>query len=132
MRFQDATHQKILDIYSHSLDEGTIPETQVFISSPEPDIALLASDLLSTPYELHDWKRKNIYVKTELEVLPAMLDNALLMYKKRILESRRDQLNAQMKTESDQEKQMLIIHQKMKIEKKLVIINSILGSVITK
>jgi len=132
LRFQDATHQKILDIYSHSLDEGTIPETQVFISSPEPDIALLASDLLSTPYELHDWKRKNIYVKTELEVLPAMLDNALLMYKKRILESRRDQLNAQMKTESDQEKQMLIIHQKMKIEKKLVIINSILGSVITK
>lgn len=132
LRFQDTTHQKILDIFAHSLDEGTIPETQVFISSPEPDIALLASDLLSTPYELHDWKRKNIFVKTELEVLPAMLNNALLMYKKRILESRRDQLNTQIKAEDEQDKQLAMIQQKMKIEKKLIIINGILGSVITK
>lgn len=132
LRFQDTTHQKILDIFAHSLDEGTIPETQVFISSPEPDIALLSSDLLSTPYELHDWKRKNIFVKTELEVLPAMLNNALLMYKKRILESRRDQLNTQIKAEDEQDKQLAMIQQKMKIEKKLIIINGILGSVITK
>jgi hypothetical protein len=61
-----------------------------------------------------------------------MLDNALLMYKKRILESRRDQINAQLKTEADQEMQLAMIQQKMKIEKKLVIINGILGSVITK
>ena len=132
LRFQDATHQKILDIFAHSLNEGKIPETHVFISSPEPDIALLSSDLLSSPYELHDWKRKNIFVKTELEVLPAMLNNALLMYKKRILESRRDQLNTQIKAEDDQDKQLVMIHQKMKIEKKLIIINGILGSVITK
>lgn len=132
LRFQDATHQKILDIFAHSLNEGKIPETHVFISSPEPDIAMLSSDLLSSPYELHDWKRKNIFVKTELEVLPAMLNNALLMYKKRILESRRDQLNTQIKAEDDQDKQLVMIHQKMKIEKKLIIINGILGSVITK
>jgi hypothetical protein len=54
------------------------------------------------------------------------------MYKKRILESRRDQINAQLKTEADQEMQLAMIQQKMKIEKKLVIINGILGSVITK
>jgi DNA primase len=132
LRFLDATHQKILDAFTHSLDRGLIPDTIAFVSSPEPDIALLASDLLSTPYELHNWKRKNIFVKTELEVLPDMLNNALLMYKKKILESRRDLLNTQIKAENDHKKQLAMIHQKMKIENKLIIINGILGSVITK
>ncbi len=68
-----------------SLDNGIVPSSQVFSSNPEPDIALLAVDLLSTPYELHDWKRKNIFVKTELEVLRPLITSTLYSFKEKVI-----------------------------------------------
>lgn len=131
LRFHDTTHQKIFDIYDRSLDEGVIPDTQHFISSPEPDIALLASDLLSTPYELHDWKRKKIFVKTELEVLSSAIKESLLKYKFQILDHRIKNLKKQL-NEIGFEDTQLLFPKIIRLEKKLKIISQELGIIITK
>ncbi len=93
LSFEHETHQKILDTYVKSLDNGIVPSSQVFSSNPEPDIALLAVDLLSTPYELHDWKRKNIFVKTELEVLRPLITSTLYSFKEKVIKKRRNKIS---------------------------------------
>ena len=131
LRFNDITHQKIFDSYDRSLAEGIIPDIQQFISSPEPDIALLASDLLSTPYELHDWQRKKIFVKTELEVLSSAIKESLLKYKFQILDHRIKNLKKQL-NEIGFEDTQLLFPRIIRLEKKLKMISQELGIIITK
>ncbi|MBU1368676.1 MAG: DNA primase [Bacteroidetes bacterium] len=132
LSFEQETHKKILDIFVKSLEKGIIPGTQVFISNPEPDVALLAVDLLSTPYELHNWERKNIFVKTELEVLQPLITNSLYSYKKKVIEKRRDEVSTMLHEEADEQNQQKLMMEKIKLEKVLIAINKVLGSVITK
>jgi len=132
LSFEHETHQKILDTYVKSLDNGIVPSSQVFSSNPEPDIALLAVDLLSTPYELHDWKRKNIFVKTELEVLQPLITSTLYSFKEKVIKKRRNKISELLRDETVEENILKLLQEKMKLEKILIAINKELGSVITK
>lgn len=132
LSFEHETHRKILDIFVKSLDNGIVPSSQVFSSNPEPDIALLAVDLLSTPYELHDWKRKNIFVKTELEVLQPLITSTLYSFKEKVIKKRRNKISELLREETVEENILSLLQEKMKLEKILIAINKELGSVITK
>ncbi|MDY0078462.1 MAG: DNA primase [Bacteroidales bacterium] len=132
LSFEHETHQKILDTFVKSLDNGIVPSSQVFSSNPEPDIALLAVDLLSTPYELHDWKRKNIFVKTELEVLQPLITSTLYSFKEKVIKKRRNKISELLRDETVEENILKLLQEKMKLEKILIAINKELGSVITK
>lgn len=132
LSFEHETHQKILDTYVKSLDNGIVPPSQVFSSNPEPDIALLAVDLLSTPYELHDWKRKNIFVKTELEVLRPLITSTLYSFKEKVIKKRRNKISELLREETAEENILSLLQEKIKLEKILIAINKELGSVITK
>lgn len=132
LSFEHETHQKILDTYVKSLDNGIVPSSQVFSSNPEPDIALLAVDLLSTPYELHDWKRKNIFVKTELEVLRPLITSTLYSFKEKVIKKRRNKISELLREETAEENILSLLQEKIKLEKILIAINKELGSVITK
>jgi len=132
LSFEHETHQKILDTFVKSLDNGIVPPSQVFSSNPEPDIALLAVDLLSTPYELHDWKRKNIFVKTEVEVLQPLITSTLYSFKEKVIKKRRNKISELLRDETVEENILKLLQEKMKLEKILIAINKELGSVITK
>lgn len=130
--FEHETHRKIYHTYTASLDQGVIPEQQHFVSNPEPDIALLAVDLLSTPYELHDWERKKIFVKKEIEVLKQAITVALFRYKEKILEARLTHIASEMRETSDSDVLMKLLRQKKDLDDLRVKINQALGIVITK
>jgi len=130
--FEDETHKKIFDIFAHAINIGEIPSEQQFISSPEPDVALLSANLLVSPYELHDWKRKNIFVKSELDTLMQTITSTLYKYKEGIIDTRLTAVSLQLKTTTNSEEQMLLLHQKMKLDSIRFKINQILGIVISK
>lgn len=130
--FEEPTHQKIFTIFSHALNEGNVPGDQQFISHSEPDVALLAADLLSSPYELHNWERKKIYVKTELETLKLNITQCLYKYKERIIDQRLAKVSADLKESGDPNDQFILIQQKMQLDKLRTQINQALGIVISK
>ncbi len=130
--FEEPTHRKIFTIISHGLRDGQIPSDQHFVSHPEPDIAMLAADLLATPYELHDWERKRIYVKTELETLKQNITQSLFKYKERIIDQRLAKVMAELKESKDAEDQLILMQQKLQLDQIRVQINRVLGIVISK
>ena len=67
--FKDETHKIIFDIFDKALDEGILPKQQFFVSHENINIAELAANLLSSPYKLDNWDKKEIKVKTEEDVL---------------------------------------------------------------
>ncbi len=130
--FEHETHRKIFNTYIASLDKGVIPEQQHFVSNPEPDIALLAVDLLSSPYELHDWERKKIFVKKEVEVLKHFITTTLYKYKDRIIENKRIEISNLINSTTDIDEQIRLITKKKQLDDLRVKINQALGIVITK
>ena len=130
--FENETHKKIFDLFAIAINEGVVPGEHQFISNPEPDVALLSADLLSSPYELHDWKRKKIFVKTELETLMQNITSSLYKYKERIIDARLEAVSIQLKEATSFEDQMILMHQKKHLDSIRFKINEILGIVISK
>ena len=130
--FEEPTHRKIFNIFTNSLNDDQVPGDQHFISHSEPDVALLAADLLSSPYELHNWERKKIFVKTELETLKLNITQCLYKYKERIIDQRLTQVSAELKETTDPDDQFILIRQKMQLDKLRYQINQALGIVISK
>ncbi|MDP2237254.1 MAG: DNA primase [Bacteroidales bacterium] len=130
--FEHSTHLKIMQIFAQALDEGVVPGEQQFISHAEPDIAMLAIDLLTTPYELHNWERKRIFVKTEQDVLKLSITNNLFRYKEKIIDARIQDLGEKIKDADTFEEQFEVMVQKKKLDELRRKINDILGIVISK
>lgn len=130
--FEHPTHRKIMKLFADGLEAGELPQEYRFVSNPDPDISLLTADLLTSPHELHNWERKRILVKNELDVLKQALTTSLFRYKDQIIEARIQAVNDQIKTADDLEKQLALMSQKKKLDELRVRINRILGIVISR
>jgi DNA primase len=131
--FEHPTNRKILNMIREGIEKGKLPGPKQFTSSPEPDVSLLAIDLLSEPYELSkNWERHKIYVKTEKEDLKRTILTAMLHYKRNIIESRLPELARALNEVTDHEELMLLLHQQKSLDEIRVKINHALGIVITK
>lgn len=129
--FDHPTHRKIMQLYSEGLDNGVVLHEQHFIAHPEPDISLLAIDLLTERYELSkNWERHKIFVKSITEDLKQSIDSNLLDYKSKIIESRLPELMQQLESETDGEAQDKLLKEYKNLNDMKVKINNLLGKVI--
>ena len=78
--FKDTIHRMIFDIFDRALDEGQLPKDQYFVSHENSKISELAASLLSSPYKLDNWNRKEIKVKTEEDVPYLIQDYTMKAY----------------------------------------------------
>ena len=130
--FTNAVNRKIFDIFDHALDEGHIPDDQFFVSHEDETIALLAADLLSTPYKLDQWEKYGIFVKQEEDVLRATVLSSIYRYKDLIIEERRKAIEEELKTTTDPDDQLILLKQKKDLDEIRRQINKELGIVIAK
>ncbi|HMM11432.1 MAG TPA: DNA primase [Bacteroidales bacterium] len=130
--FEDPLHRTMLDIFSKSASEGIIPTAQQFLQSADANLAKLTVDLITSPYELHNWERKKIFVKTETDVLKQAITTSLYRYKDAILRSRSDELTDKLREATDVDEQTMLQMEKMEIDRMRKIINQQLGIVITR
>lgn len=131
LEFTHPTHKAMLDIFSRSLAEGFIPTPQDFLHNSNPEIVKLTIDLISNPYELHNWERKKIYVKTEVDVLKTAITNSLYRYKDFILKTRSESIIEQLRTTNDMGDIIKLQAEKIKIDQIRKLINQKLGIVVT-
>lgn len=132
LTFEHPTHLKILEAFSDAIEKGEIPDEQFFIAHPEPDVSSLSIDLIASPYELHGWDRKQIFVKQEHEILLKTISNNLLRYKEKIIDARIEALTEKIKMADDFEEQLSLMTQKKRFDLLRKKINELLGIVITK
>ena len=130
--FKDETHKLIFDIFDRALDDGILPKQQYFVTHEDSRIVELAANLLSSPYKLDDWKRKEIKVKTEEDVLSKLVVTSVLRFKDMVLDEKRNELTHLIMETQDVEDQMVLMVKKKKLDDLRIRINHELGIVIAK
>ena len=130
--FKDGVHRMVFDIFDKALDDGQLPKDQYFVSHENPQISELAASLLSSPYKLDDWKRKEIKVKTEEDVLSKLVVTSVLRFKDMVLDEKRNDLTRQIMETHNVEDQFALLVKKKKLDDLRIKINNELGIVIAK
>ena len=130
--FTNVVNKKIFDIFDKALDEGYIPDDQVFTSNEDETINQLAADLLSTPYKLDQWEKYGIFVKKEEDVLKATVLSTLYHYKGLIIEERCKAIEEELKATENFDDQLILLKRKKDLDDIRMQINKVLGAVIVK
>ena len=130
--FTNVVNKKIFDIFDKALDEGYIPDDQVFTSNEDETIAQLAADLLFSPYKLDQWDKYSIFVKQEENNLRNTVLSSLYRYKDLIIEERRKVVEEELKNTTDIADQIILLKQKKDLDDIRKQINKELGIVIAK
>ena len=130
--FKNEIHSIIFDIFDKALDEDNLPKGQFFVSHEDARIAELAANLLSSPYRLDDWSKREINVKVEENVLSKAVVTSLLRFKDMVIDDKRNQLINQIKETADIDEQMILLAKKKKYDDLRMKINNELGIVIAK
>lgn len=106
IEFTNPVYNKILTIFKEQLGEGKIIDKDFFLSHPDAEITDVILDLISTRHEISDlWKRYQIFVPKEEEVLSSSVYSNILRIKFFKIKSL-IKINAEkLKQESDPEKQ---------------------------
>ncbi len=84
--FSNPVYQKMFNLFNTGLSEGIIPDDQHFINYPAEDVAIVAIDLIHSPYTLSNWENKKIYVKLERDVLATEVTESVLAFKLKKIE----------------------------------------------
>lgn len=130
IRMKDARYQKILDAAAEEVAMGNLPDSRFYLHHSDADIAQTATDLLSEKYELGNWERVKIKVKTEEEKLRIAVTAAILSLKLRTLERQYEETLKKLQTETDDEETELLIIAQQKTQRKISLISNELGRII--
>ncbi len=130
--FKDETHRMVFDIFDRALDDGLLPKEQYFVSHENLKISELAANLLSSPYKLDNWNKKEIKVKTEEDVLSKLVVTSVLRFKDMVLDEKRNELTRQIMETQNVEDQFALLVKKKKLDDLRIKINKELGIVVAK
>lgn len=84
MNFADGSFRMILDHYRKCLSDGRYPEPHEFINYPDPGVADISVDLLTSGdnYQESDiWTRKEVHIASENEILGKGIPKAISLFK---------------------------------------------------
>lgn len=130
--FKNEVNNMIFDIFDKALDEGILPKEQFFVSHEDTRIAELAANLLSSPYKLDDWGKREISVKVEENILTKAVVTSLLRYKDMVIDDKRNELMREIMETTDVDDQMILLAKKKRLDDIRIKINKELGIVIAK
>ncbi|MFP4524931.1 MAG: DNA primase [Bacteroidales bacterium] len=88
LEFKNLIYKQIFEEYLEFLNKGTHPEKSHFTYHSNEKISQLAADMLGPGYEISDFfrKRSGILVETEDMKLKLLVPEAIIAYKRKILE----------------------------------------------
>ncbi|MGM0496810.1 MAG: DNA primase [Bacteroidota bacterium] len=91
LEFKNLIYKQIFQEYLEILNKGKHPDQHYFIHHEVEEISKLAADLLSPTYELSEFftKRSGLHIETEEMKLKMLVPEAIITYKRKILEKAR-------------------------------------------
>jgi DNA primase len=99
LNFTNPNYASIFAEYSRTLDQGSVLDDSYFTNHPNKEIANCAIDLLTTPYELHDFEKHSIHIPKEedQEVLYKAISSSILSFKAKHIEKLLEEYRVQIK-----------------------------------
>ena len=108
--FTNETLSKIFEEYQHALGQDEVLQTSYFVNHADADVAALAIELISTPYELSvNWEKNKIYVKTEEDVLKTLTKTTILALKGKYISRQLKEIETLLKEDMDADEQELLL-----------------------
>jgi DNA primase len=107
VEFHNPVYNEILAIFKRELENGKIIDKDFFMSYPDQEINQVILDLISNRHEVSEnWKRYQIYVPKEEDVLSSSVYSNILRIKFYKIKSLIELNTKKLKTEKDPEKQI--------------------------
>lgn len=125
INFEDTVCKNILSIYKEYLEQERLPDENVFIHHTDESIRKFVIDILSSSYQLSDWKRHQIAVNTEQNDLDRLVNGVLYSIKIRHVMQLIAENQQKLREVSDEE----TLEQLLKEQKQLQIIKSQLSAI---
>ncbi|QIG88252.1 DNA primase [Chryseobacterium sp. POL2] len=102
-QLQTEINQKIVQEIKLGLQEDELRSSSFFFSLLDEDISSKMADTLINPYETSDWSKYNIYFSSEEEVVPKMVQDTILRYKREYVMKIVEELKHQLEEEEHKE-----------------------------
>ncbi|HSV77212.1 MAG TPA: DNA primase [Bacteroidales bacterium] len=134
LNFDNATCQKIYEIFARYQPTDIIPPIQEFTGHPDEDVRNMVINLISTPHALsQNWSVKHrIFVKSEEDHLRDNLLNVVYSFKLKRLERMIAQNQEKIKTSTDVDEQMELLETDRQLKIKVGLFAQALNRIITR
>ena len=117
--FSNPVYERILETYREKwreLGTGVEVPAQVFVNHPDPEVCNVSVDILTSddnyvPSEL--WRRKEIHIDTDAEMLAVGVPKAVTLYKSKVIEGYIKEWQAKLADESLTEEQQNEVIQRL-------------------
>ncbi len=129
---QNELYKKILKTAAEELEQSNLPDSKFYLHHNDKEVASLAADLLSEKYELGNWEKVKVKVKTEEDKLMVAVTGAILSLKLRVLERLYEETLKKMHSETNEENIELLMATQQKTRKKISLVSKELGRIILK
>lgn len=102
---------ELIDNFSQSPEMGA----EAFVNQLEPEMAEIVSDILMEDerYELHDWVRREIYVKGKHDTIVQMVSETILSLRRFLVDKKIQELSESFKSDEPQEESEFILQEVM-------------------
>jgi len=134
VEFENQTCKTFIEIYRREVENGVLPEEQLFIHYPDKDIVDLTVTLIATKYTLSEnwYEMHKILVPDEQVNMKATILGAIFHLKKQKVGKILEGLRSELKKTSVEADQEILLNQYMHMKKVEKTISEYLGSVILK
>ncbi len=115
LTFNNPVYQTIFNVYAEAVKRGdeTVDASQ-FVSHPDPAVQSAALSMMMEDFHIsQNWARKDIYVPTPEEHLKEELQETLLSFKLKKLDTKIETLDRQFAYTADDEERLMLVAQKM-------------------
>lgn len=112
--FRNPVYAKIMAAYREQWEQlgtGVEVPAHIFLSNIDPEVCTAAVDILTADdnYVASEiWKRKEVHVESDAEMLAVGVPKAVMLYKSKVIESLIKELNGQLAKAADEEQADLI------------------------
>jgi hypothetical protein len=118
IELENKLYQRAIEITSAEISNNRIPNSQFYLSYPDPEINNLAAGLILNKYELSNWDKVKIKVNTEDDHLIDAVTVALHALRLRFLEKIYERLLDELKA-ANPDDMLVIMTQQRKIQIKI-------------
>jgi DNA primase len=109
LSFENPIYQGIFNEYKAQIESGNIPNEKHFLNSHDQELNAAIINLMDFKYELFDWEKHNIFVKTEEDLLMKAVDTAVHRVKLANVQKNIDTLSLKSKEECNDDDILLLM-----------------------
>ncbi|MEO5909483.1 MAG: DNA primase [Pelobium sp.] len=132
--FSNPLYAKVIQYYHEELDKGYLPKEKDFIQHPDAEIASMAVNMISSPYQLSEnwYNMHNITVPNESDKLKGTVMGAIFHLKKKKISTMITVKQKAIQEEKDEANVTILMKEYLDLKEVERYISNYLGSVITK